>query len=277
MAYATLTEKLLGAIDRAPSDRAVILRVNGRWNRMSVRGILRRIAGVSNALEQLGVKAGDRVGLFAPNRPSGTSPISPSSVGSIDVQIYSTIARPDRLHLESFRRGDCLCGGRDANAPLLECRTRLTSVKAHHLRRRASGLGDDVLRMRRFRGGGDEAIAEYRLREARVTSTKSRRLLYVRHDREPKGVVLTHNNLSSNEEVIRRVVRDVLRRHGVSFLPLSHVYEALSRTPIYFARARCLRRAHEDLRRPWWRFTQPWLPPSRACLKTLREHHAERA
>ena len=69
MAFATLTEKLLGAIDRVPSERAVTLKVNGRWEPTSSGEFLRRSAGVSNAFEQLGVKAGDRVGIFAPNRP----------------------------------------------------------------------------------------------------------------------------------------------------------------------------------------------------------------
>ena len=69
MAYATLTEKLLRAIDRVPSERAVMLKVNGDWEPISSPEFLRRIAGLSNALEHLGVKPGDRVGLFAPNRP----------------------------------------------------------------------------------------------------------------------------------------------------------------------------------------------------------------
>jgi hypothetical protein len=56
MPYATLTEKLLNAVDRMPSERAVSLRVNGRWEPTSSAEFLRRIAGLCNALEQLGVK-----------------------------------------------------------------------------------------------------------------------------------------------------------------------------------------------------------------------------
>ena len=56
MAYATLTEKLLNAVDRLPNDRALSLRINGRWEPTSSAEFLRRIAGLSNALEQLGVK-----------------------------------------------------------------------------------------------------------------------------------------------------------------------------------------------------------------------------
>ena len=62
MAYATLTDKLLNAVSRFPSERAVLLRVNDRWEPVSSTEFLRRIAGFANALEQLGVKPGDRVG-----------------------------------------------------------------------------------------------------------------------------------------------------------------------------------------------------------------------
>jgi len=98
MAYATLTEKLLGAIDRAPSDRAVMLRVNGRWEPMSSGEFLRRIAGSfltrSNSLAsrpETGSACLRRTGL------NGTSPISPSSGwGAIDVPIYFNES-PDRI------------------------------------------------------------------------------------------------------------------------------------------------------------------------------------
>ncbi len=97
MAFATLTEKLLSAIDRVPSDRAVMLRVNGVWEPMSSREFLRRIAGVSNALEQLGVKAGDRVGIFAPNRPEWhIADFAALGLGAADVPIYFNES-PDRI------------------------------------------------------------------------------------------------------------------------------------------------------------------------------------
>ena len=53
MGYATLTEKLFRAIDRLPSDRAVTFKANGRWEAVSSAEFLRRIAGISNALEQV--------------------------------------------------------------------------------------------------------------------------------------------------------------------------------------------------------------------------------
>jgi len=110
---------------------------------------------------------------------------------------------------------------------LLECRTRLTSVKHIICAARLRIWAMTFFAMRRFsRRRGDEAIAEYRLRAARVTSDQARRL-FIRPARpgEPKGVVLTHNNLSSNEEVSAESFGMSSADTAVSFLPLSHVYE----------------------------------------------------
>ena len=131
MAYATLTEKLLGAIDRVPSDRALMFRVNGRWEPISSGEFLRRIAGVSNALEQLGVKAGDRVGVFAPNRPEWhIADFAILGLGAADVPIYFNES-PDRIVYILNHSGAeiVFVAGEMQSRRLLECRSRLTCVK----------------------------------------------------------------------------------------------------------------------------------------------------
>src|SRR5260370_552221 len=131
MTYATLTEKLLSAIDRVPSDRAVMLRVNGRWEPMSSREFLRRITGVSNALEQLGVKAGDRVGVFAPNPPEWHIADFPLvGLGAIDVPIYFNESPGRMVYILNHSGAEIVFVAGQMQSPrLLECRSRLTSVK----------------------------------------------------------------------------------------------------------------------------------------------------
>jgi len=148
MAFATLTEKLLSAIDRVPSDRAVMLRVNGVWEPMSSREFLRRIAGVSNALEQLGVKAGDRVGIFAPNRPEWhIADFAALGLGAADVPIYFNES-PDRIVYILNHSGAeiVFVAGEMQTRRLLECRGRLTSVKHIICAAAPEDLGEDILR-----------------------------------------------------------------------------------------------------------------------------------
>jgi long-chain acyl-CoA synthetase len=232
MAFATLTEKLLGAIDRVPNERAVMLRVNGVWEPISSGEFLRRIAGVSNALEQLGVKAGDRVGIFAPNRPEWhIADFAVLGLGAADVPIYFNES-PDRIVYILNHSGAeiVFVAGEIQTRRLLECRSRLNSVKHIICAAAPADLGDDILRYETLAASsGDEAIAEYRLRAARVSSDEVATIIYTSGTTgEPKGVVLTHNNLSSNEEVSAESFAMSPDDTAVSFLPLSHVYERVT-------------------------------------------------
>src|SRR5579864_6975917 len=232
MPYATLTEKLLNALDRLPNDRALSLRVNGRWEPTSSAEFLRRIAGLSNAMEQLGVKPGDRVGLFAPNRPEWhVADFAILGLGAADVPIYFNES-PDRIVYILNHSGTdvVIVVGEMQSRRLLECRSRLTSVKHIICAAAPPDLGDDVLRYETLVAAtGDAAIAEYRLRAARVTSDQLATIIYTSGTTgEPKGVMLTHNNLSSNEETSVEPYRMSPADKAVSFLPLSHVYERVT-------------------------------------------------
>jgi long-chain acyl-CoA synthetase len=229
MAYATLTEKLLRAIDHLPSDRAVMSRVDGRWDPISSAEFLRRIAGVSNALEQLGVKTGDRVGLFSANRPEWhIADFAVLGLGAANVPIYFNES-PDRIVyiLNHSGAGIVFVAGEMQSRRLLECRGRLTSVKHIICAASPPDLGDEVLRYETLiAAAGDEAVAEYRLRAARVTPEQPATIIYTSGTTgEPKGVVLTHNNISSNEEVSAEAFGMSPADTAVSFLPLSHIYE----------------------------------------------------
>jgi long-chain acyl-CoA synthetase len=229
MAYATLTEKLLSAIDRVPSDRAVLFRVNGRWEPTSSATLLRRIAGLSSALEQLGVKPGDRVGLFATNRPEWhVADFAILGLGAASVPIYFNES-PDRMVYILNHSGAeiVFVAGEMQARRLLECRGRLTSVKHIICAAAPPDFGDEVLRYETLaETAGDGAIAEYRLRSARVTSDQVATIIYTSGTTgEPKGVVLTHDNFSSNEEVSAEAFAMTPADTAVSFLPLSHVFE----------------------------------------------------
>ncbi len=232
MPYATLTEKLLNAVDRMPSERAVSLRVNGRWEPTSSADFLRRIAGLCNALEQLGVKPGDRVGLFAPNRPEWhVADFAILGLGAADVPIYFNES-PERIAYILNHSGAevVLVAGEMQARRLLECRARLASVKHIICAAAPADLGNEVLRYETLVDAtGDAAVAEYRLRAARVSADQLATVIYTSGTTgEPKGVMLTHNNLSSNEETSVAPYRMSPADQAVSFLPLSHVYERVT-------------------------------------------------
>ncbi len=232
MAFATLPEKLFKVVERMPHERALSLRVNGRWEPMSSTEFLRRVAGLSNALEQLGVKTGDRVGLFAPNRPEWhIADFAILGLGAADVPIYFNES-PDRIVYILNHSGAeiVIVAGEMQTRRLLECRDRLKTVKHIICAAAPADLGDDILRFETLVATtGDAMVAEYRLRAARVSSDQLATIIYTSGTTgEPKGVMLTHNNLSSNEETSVEPYQMNPADTAVSFLPLSHVYERMN-------------------------------------------------
>src|SRR5882672_10310840 len=148
MAYPTLTEKLLTAVERLPNDRAASLRINGRWEPTPSAEFLRRIAGLSNALDQLGVRTGDRVGLFAPNRPEWhIADFAILGLGAADVPIYFNES-PERISYILTHSGAevVFVAGEMQTHRLLESRDGLTSVKHIICAAGPADLGKDVIR-----------------------------------------------------------------------------------------------------------------------------------
>ncbi len=72
---------------------------------------------------------------------------------------------------------------------------------------------------------GPAEIAAYRLRVAQVLPTQLASLIYTSGTTgEPKGVMLTHNNFSSNVTDTVEFTLNPEEDLAVSFLPLAHVY-----------------------------------------------------
>src|SRR5215467_1235143 len=97
MSYGTLPSRFLNAVDNLPHPRAQMVRRDGRWEAVSSQELLRRVAALSTAFVELGVKPGDRVGLFSANRPEWhTADFAISGAGAITVPVYFHES-PDRM------------------------------------------------------------------------------------------------------------------------------------------------------------------------------------
>src|SRR3984893_822290 len=97
MNYGTLPSLLLSVIDKLPNPRAQMIRRDGRLDAISSQEFLRRVAGLSTAFVELGVKPGDRVGLFSANRPEWhTADFAITGAGGVSVPVYFNES-PDRM------------------------------------------------------------------------------------------------------------------------------------------------------------------------------------
>jgi long-chain acyl-CoA synthetase len=229
MSYSSLPAGLLLAIDEHPTPRAQMFRSAERWESISSQEFLRRIAGLANSLVELGVKPGDRVGLFAPNCPEWhTADFAINGSGAVTVPIYFNES-PDRM---TYILNHCgarvvFIAGLVQLQKFLQARNQLQHVQQVIVAGAGDAMPADFLRYETLIAtAGPTEIAAYRKRAAEVVPSQLASIIYTSGTTgEPKGVMLTHANFSSN---VADSCRDISIRPesdlAVSFLPLAHVY-----------------------------------------------------
>src|SRR5882724_8646715 len=131
MSTGTLPSNLLHAIITWPNPRAQMFRTAAGWQEISSAEFLRRIAGLSQAFFELGVKSGDRVGLFAANRPEWhTADFAITGAGGVTVPVYFNES-PDRMIyiLRHCEAKIVFVAGAPQLAKLLACREQLPALE----------------------------------------------------------------------------------------------------------------------------------------------------
>ena len=229
MVYPPLTKCLLDAVEKNPNPRAMMFKTPAGWQSYSSTEVLRRIAGLSKCLHELGIKPGDRVAIFAPNCPEWhIADFAILGLGAASVPVYFNES-PDRMTyiLNDSGARIAVTSGEMQARRLAEARGRLTTLEQVISARAPEGMAEDVLRYETLVGAaGEKEIAEYRERSASVTAEQLATIIYTSGTTgEPKGVMLTHTNLASNALDSCNGLEYLGNDLALSFLPLAHVYE----------------------------------------------------
>jgi len=229
MNYGTLPSHFLTAVEERPSPRAQMFRSPNGWESIPSQEFLRRVAGLANAFVELGVKTGDRVGLFAPNCPEWhTADFAISGSGGVTVPIYFNES-PDRMAYILNHSGTQILfiSGAKQLKRFLAARDLVKDVQQVIVANVGDDLPEDFLRYETLiAAAGPSEIAAYRLCAAKVLPSQLASIIYTSGTTgEPKGVMLTHSNFCSN--VVDSCAELTLHAESdlaVSFLPLAHVY-----------------------------------------------------
>jgi long-chain acyl-CoA synthetase len=229
MNYGTLPSKFLHALDTWPSPRAQMFRTSAGWRNISSDELLRRTAGLAQALFELGVKPGDRVGLFAANRPEWhTADFAINGNGGVTVPVYFKESPERAAYILNHSEAKVVfVAGADQLISLLAIRSELPQLEHIIVADAGDHLPADCLRYETLiaLAGGAE-VAAYRRRVSQVLPGQLASIIYTSGTTgEPKGVMLTHTNFCSNAtdvgcDFALRSQQDV----AISFLPLAHVY-----------------------------------------------------
>ncbi|HEX7051574.1 MAG TPA: long-chain fatty acid--CoA ligase [Longimicrobiales bacterium] len=231
----TLVQLLFGAVDRFGDAVAVEAKVDGEWRPLSYRALEERVRLVALGLEALGIARGDRVGILSENRPEwAIADWAALCFGAVDVPIYATLPSHQIAYI------------------LDDSEARLIFVSTEQQLAKIREAWSDLPRLERVVVFDDVAVDDERVVSLRTLLDLGRRqeeagkgagfrerALAARPDDvatviytsgttgEPKGVMLTHDNIFSNTRAVEQVLPVGRGDVALSFLPLSHIFERM--------------------------------------------------
>lgn len=230
---ATLNQLFFGAMDRAAA-RPVVLRYKhgDHWETVSGAAFLERVHDVSLGLRELGIGAGDRVAILSENRPEWAfTDYACLALRAADVPIYPTLP-PKQVEyiLRDSGAGAVFVSTKAQLAKILEIRPRLPDLRHVIVFEDLAAVEgtlpfvDLAIRGRQARSRRPEWRAEALAVEPQDLAT----IIYTSGTTgDPKGVMLTHGNITSNVVTCVALLAISEIDECLSFLPLSHIFERM--------------------------------------------------
>jgi long-chain acyl-CoA synthetase len=229
----TIGDVFFDSVDRYRKPDHLRVKRDGAWRDISSDEYRRAVEEVSMGLRGLGLERGDRVAILAENRPEWAyTDLAVLAAGAVDVPIYTTLTPAQILYLlkDSGARM-VVVSNPDQAAKIAAIRDQVPSL-THLVIMDPPVAG--ALPLDELRRAGREALSRtpdaVRKRAAEVQPDDLATLIYTSGTTgEPKGVMLTHDNLVFNILAVHEVVEDLGAGDTcLSFLPLCHVFERLA-------------------------------------------------
>ena len=172
------------------AEESTIVSPDGKWASISASEMLRRVAGLSGSFARLGIQAGDRVAIFAPNCPEWhTADFAIQGLGAVTVPVYFNES-PDRMSyiLRDSGARNVVTVGESQARKMAESRGHLPAVEHVICARPGAATGGGSLRYEDLIAPGDAEVSEYRQRSEAVTPEQLATIIYTSGTTgEPKG------------------------------------------------------------------------------------------
>ncbi|MEO7085197.1 MAG: long-chain fatty acid--CoA ligase [Gemmatimonadaceae bacterium] len=227
----TLNHLFFDAVAKFKKPNALQFKRNGRYEPISHDTLLERVRRTAFGLEALGVRAGDRVAILSENRPEwAIADYACLTMGTTDVPIYPNLPSDQIAYIL-----------KDAGAVAIFVSTAEQAAKIAPIRGVCPALrtvisftemspGVDLTLASLETSGAtadtEDRRAKYRERALSVKPDDLATLIYTSGTTgEPKGVMLTHDNIYSNVMANIKAIPFSGDDVSLSFLPLSHIFE----------------------------------------------------
>lgn len=210
-----------------PQEVMFSTKVNGEWESISTKEFLEQVNKASEGLIALGIQPGDKIGLVSPNRFEwNIMDIAIQQVGAVDVPIYPNISTKDYEYI--FNNAELkmvITGSEELFLKIESIKDKLPTLESHYCFDHVTGakfwgeikdLSD---------GSQQEELVK---RMAAVKNEDLATMIYTSGTTgNPKGVMLSHNNLLSNVLACKKRIPMDEHSDTLSFLPVCHVYERM--------------------------------------------------
>ncbi len=232
--FSTLSELFLRALEAHDKPDCFLFKAGGQYRGLSSSEALRRVAALAAALERMGVKRGDRVALLSENRVEwALTDYALLGLGAITVPIYPTLLEPDVEFILRDSEAKGIIVATDVQLQkALNIRGKLSRLKFILAMdcAKAAGTGAECWEasVGSELGFGGPFVESFRAQALAARPEDTATLLYTSGTMgQAKGVILTHANLVSNILACQDLFGLGRRDVGMSFLPLSHVFERM--------------------------------------------------
>ena len=230
----TINEIFFDAIKRFNKPDALQFKRGSQYVPVSHAEIERRVRHCALGLATLGVKRGDRVAILSENRPEwAIADFACLTTGLTDVPIYPTLPA-DQIGYVLKDSGAVAIfvstpGQAEKIAGIRSSLPALTHVISFEDVGPSADMTMTELEQRGAAAETPQSLAEYRATADGVEPDDLATLIYTSGTTgNPKGVMLTHNNIRSNVEASRVQLPFDGSDTSLSFLPLSHIFERMA-------------------------------------------------
>jgi long-chain acyl-CoA synthetase len=230
----TLNRLFVDAVATYRKPDALQVRRDGRYQPISHDTLAERVRRTALGLEELGVRPGDRFAVLSENRPEwAIADFACLMTGVADVPIYPNLPSDQVAYIlrDSGAAGIFVSNAEQAKK-VAEIRGQCPALR-HVVTFAADATGAD-LTLAALEASGAAADTEAR-RAAYLDRANAVRpedlatIIYTSGTTgEPKGVMLTHDNIYSNVAAGRAAIPFAGVDIALSFLPLSHIFERMA-------------------------------------------------
>jgi long-chain acyl-CoA synthetase len=214
-------------LEHYPSDKMFATKTNGEWIGTSTKTFCSLVNSLSKGLIKHGIEVGDKVAIVSTNRVEWNAmDIAIQQIGAIVVPIYPNISTNDyRYIFNDAAIKLCCVGTKDLFEKLTSIRNEVPSLKHLYCFDEDSETMHWKLILRDIEEISQEEID---VRKDKIQKMDLATIIYTSGTTgNPKGVMLSHNNIISNVSGCLPSIPSDYRDNVLSFLPACHIYERM--------------------------------------------------